>query len=47
MGKGAGKDGTYVWANNGSDDRSWYDDATYPETGKDQETPRSVERISP
>ena len=30
-----GKDGTYVWANDGGDNGSWYDDAPNSETGKD------------
>lgn len=37
----------YVWADDSSNDRSWHDNAPNSETGEDQETPRSVERISP
>ncbi len=43
---GVRKDGAYVWANDGSDDGSWYDDAPDSKTREDQETPGSVERIS-
>ena len=39
--------GTYVWADDGGDDGSWYDDAADSETGEDEETPGSVERVSP
>ena len=45
MGEGVGKDGTYVRANDGGDNRSWYDNAPDSETGKDQKTPCSVEGI--
>ena len=43
---GVGEEGTYVWANDGSDDGSWYDDAPDAKTREDQETPGSVERIN-
>lgn len=46
MRNGAGKDATYVWADDGGDDGSWYDDASDTETSEDQETPGSVESIS-
>lgn len=38
--------GRYVWANDGGDDGSWYDNAADSEAGEDQETPCSVECIS-
>ena len=37
-----GKDVTYVGADDGGDDRSWYHDTSDSETGEDQETPGSV-----
>ena len=46
-GGGMCKDETYVRANDGGDDGSWYDDAPNSKTGEDQKTPGSVERIGP
>lgn len=45
IGEGAGKSPTYVGADDGGDDGSWYDDAPDSETGEDQEAPGSIERI--
>ena len=42
-----GENGTYVWADDGGDDGSWYDDAADSKTGEDEEPPGSIERIGP
>ena len=43
--KGQRVGGSYVGANDGGDDGCGDDDAAYAETGEDEETPGSVERV--
>lgn len=37
--------GTYVWADDGGDDRSWNDNTANADAGEDEETPDLVEVV--